>query len=85
MSSKTMQEKDEKWVKLPPLNKEMAETHPNKARYVQLHGNKVIPEQWFDGSIKPYKNLEEVYAACLKKGVTWEELLNYQAREDIVM
>ena len=75
----------EKWIKLPPLNEELAKTAPNKAKYAQLHMNQVIPEKWFDGSIKPYKNTEEVYAACLKKGVTWEELLHYKPDENMVL
>ena len=70
-------------IKLPPINKELLQVRPYKARYAQLHRNMVIPEQWFDGSIKPYKNTEEVYKACLEKGVTWQELLHYSPYDDV--
>ena len=73
------------WIKLPPLDEQLAKTRPNKAKYAQLHMNRVIPERWFDGSIKPYKDTEEVYAACLEKGVTWEELLNYKPDKNRIL
>lgn len=75
----------EEWIKLPPLNEELAREFPNKARYAQIHMNQVIPEEWFDGSIEPYKNTEEVYAACLEKGVTWQELLHYKPKKNAVL
>lgn len=75
----------EREIKLPPINRELARRFPNKARYAQLHMNQVIPEEWFDGSIEPYKNTEEVYAACLEKGVTWQELLHYKLKEGITL
>ena len=75
----------EKWIKLPPLDQELAKTAPNKARYAQLHMNRVIPNKWFGGSIKPYRNTEEVYQVCLEKGITWEELLNYKPKDEIIL
>lgn len=75
----------EKWIKLPPLDMELAKTKPYKARYAQLHQNQVIPTEWFDGSIEPYRNTEEVYQACLEKGVTWQELLNYKPNKDLIL
>ena len=73
------------WIKLPPLNEELFQVKPYKARYAQLHENAVIPEKWFDGDISPYKNTEEVYRACLEKGVTWQELLNYSPNKEATL
>lgn len=76
----------EKLIRLLPRNEELAFTRPRAADYAQIYGlHALIPEQWFDGSIEPYRNTEEVYAACIEKGVTWEELLDYKPREDITM
>lgn len=44
--------------------------------YALLFGsNDLIPEAWF--SSKKYKSIEEVYAECIKKHVTWRKLTGW--------
>ena len=40
----------------------------------------LIPVPWF--SDKRYKDTEEVYAECIKKGVTWRELTGWNKDKD---
>lgn len=53
-------------------------------KYIILFGAKdLIPVRWF--SSKKYKNVEEVYRECVKKGVTWRKLTgwNEDKKKDI--
>ena len=45
-------------------------------KYIMLFGmHDLIPEAWFSSS--KYKSVDEVYAACVKKGVTWRKLTGW--------
>ncbi|MCR4621152.1 MAG: hypothetical protein K5663_03640 [Clostridiales bacterium] len=47
---------------------------PYLYEYVRVHGITEYVSMWETG---PYKNQEAVYKAALEKGITWQELLNY--------
>jgi hypothetical protein len=54
--------------------------------YVMMFGTvDLIPEKWFYS--KRYKTVDDVYTACVKKGVTWRELTkwNYDQNRDIAL
>ena len=64
-----------------PLDRDLARTRPQAAKYAQKYGKwNLMSEEWpsCDFYALGYKNSEEVYSACLKQGVTWQKLLNYQ-------
>lgn len=53
----------------------------NLERYIHLHGlTDLIPIKWFNSN--KYKNVEEVYADALDKGVTWRELTDWNVDKD---
>ena len=65
-----------KEIKLPPLDEDLARTRPYAARYIQLHGRfSAMSEKYNTANMKGYKNTEDIYRECLKKGVTWQELV----------
>jgi hypothetical protein len=37
----------------------------------------MMSEDWNLANVSGYKSSEEVYRDCLRKGVTWQELLKY--------
>lgn len=59
---------------VPAWVRNSRETHPYLYEYVRIHGTRSFVSMWETG---PYKTQEDVYRAALEKGVTWEELLNY--------
>lgn len=63
--------------KLYPIPDEFdSERLPNTAKYIMLHGTSNLMSKW---DLKaPYKTVEEVYGECLKKEITWKELLNFK-------
>ena len=69
-----------------PRMKDLAETRPKAADYAQIYGPwALMSETWNDAKLGKYKNTEEVYAACLEEGVTWQELLDYKPDKDRVL
>ena len=65
-------------IKCFPLDMDLFRERPQAAKYAMLHGKTgLMSEKWNDADLGDYKNTEEVYRDCLTKGVTWQELLNY--------
>ena len=64
---------------VPAWVRNVRETHPYLYEYVRLHGARSFVSMWETG---PYKNQEAVYKAALEKGVTWQELLNYDENRE---
>lgn len=53
-----------------------AERYPHTVEYLQKHGLGGAMSIW---DLKhPYKTTEQVYKECLKRGVTWQQLLNFK-------
>lgn len=53
-----------------------AERYPHTVKYLQKHGLGGAMSIW---DLKhPYKTTEQVYKECLKRGVTWQQLLNFK-------
>jgi len=72
-------------VETYPLDEELARTQPQAAIYAMLHGKwSLMSSKWPGADFGPYKSSEEVYKECLKKGVTWQELLNYKLSKDMI-
>ncbi len=56
---------------------------PNTAHYIAIYGPGAIMSVY---DVKaPYKTPEEVYAACIKQGCTWKELLNFKGYDENVL
>lgn len=56
---------------------------PNTADYIRLYGANKCMSIW---ELKePYKSCEEVYGECLKKGITWQQLLNFKGYKNKVL
>lgn len=73
-------------VKCYPRDEILAKTQPRAADYAMLHGKwNLIPSKWNDIDFGRYKSMEEIYRDCLRKGVTWQELLNYRPKSDITL
>ena len=73
-------------VKCFPVDRELAATQPHAAIYASVHGKwNLMPGKWNDADLGAYKSTEDVYRACLKKGVTWQELLNYKQKEKLIL
>ncbi len=53
-------------------------------KYIQLHGGDVMSVKW-GPSLGKYKTQEEVYKECIRRGVTWRELLDYKGVPDDVL
>lgn len=73
-----------------PVDEELAKTRPMAAKYAQVYGMwNLMSEDWpsADFYAKGFKNSEGVYAACLVKGVTWKELLNFSKKDlkDVIL
>ena len=58
--------------------------YPYTAQYIMLYGaNKLPSELWDD--FRPYRSREEVLKECIKKGVSWEELLNFKGYDNKII
>lgn len=73
-----------------PVDEELAKTRPMAAKYAQVYGAwNLMSENWPSADFyeKGFKNSEEVYSACLIKGVTWKELLEFKEEDlkDIIL
>lgn len=50
--------------------------YPYTLKYIQKYGYSEIMSKW---DLKhPYKTTEQVYKECIKRGVTWKQLLNFK-------
>lgn len=54
---------------------DMIPEKPYQAVYLAIHGMKSAISEWDIPKI--YKNSEDLYKACLKEGITWEKLINF--------
>ena len=69
-----------------PLIKELHDTRPYAAKYAQIYGPwALMSKDWNDAKIGKYGDTEHVYNACLEKGVTWQELLDYKPDEKMIL
>ena len=65
-----------------PVNEELKRTRPYAARYAEKYGIwTMMSEDWISADVRGYSSSEEVYRDCLKRGVTWQELLKYNPEE----
>jgi len=61
-----------------PVDPYFKKTRPYAARYAEKYGLwTMMSEDWNLANVSGYKSSEEVYRDCLRKGVTWQELLKY--------
>ena len=66
-----------------PLDEYLAREQPRAAVYAMLHGKwSLMSSKWPGVNLGPYKSTEEVYKTCVEQGVTWQELLNYEPKEN---
>lgn len=70
-------------IRCYPLDRMLYQEQPEAAKYAMLHGKTgLMSRNWNDADLGPYNSTEDVYKACLEKGVTWQELLNYKLDSD---
>lgn len=58
------------------------ESYPNRFTYYLIHGNGSIASPWYIGKYKG--NEDELYKECLRKNVTWEELLDFKHDDKVL-
>ena len=73
-------------IKTYTIDEYLAREQPRAAIYAMLHGKwSLMSSKWPGVNFGPYKSTEEVYKACVEKGVTWQELLGYKPDNNITL
>ncbi len=58
---------------------------PNMAHYIAIHGVRLDSIMSIYNVKAPYKDREEVYAACIERGCTWQELLDFKGYDENIL
>ncbi len=76
-------EYEKKCPELPPQLNE--KERPDAAMYFRIFGYKhgMMSDKW--DNTKEYKNTDAVYAECLKRHCTWQELLDFHGYPEGVL